>query len=157
MPRNHNPRKCSATTAAGQPCRSWATRDSDPPLCSSHAGRTGAEPGNQNARSHGFYGRAYTAQEVADLVTHAANETLDDEIGTARVALRRILELIRDERHEIEADDYARLAKLAFVGSRTVARLLRDRKALTGDAADGIADFISTALDEISGEFGIDV
>jgi hypothetical protein len=41
-------RPCSQLTAAGEPCRAWAIRGSDPPLCSAHAGRNigaGTPPG----------------------------------------------------------------------------------------------------------------
>ena len=51
---------CSHTTRAGRPCRAWAVHGTDPPACSAHAGRNvgaGARPGNQNARTHSFYGR----------------------------------------------------------------------------------------------------
>lgn len=155
MTANPNARKCGATTATGRACRAWAIRQSDPPLCSAHAGHLGAPHGNTNAMTHGFYARAYTDQEIADLVAHAINESLDDEIGTARVALRRVLELL--EAGQLTADEYAKLAGLAFVGSRTIGRLLRDRRALSGESADGIADFLSSALDEVATELGIDV
>ena len=32
--------RCNARRADGQPCRAWAIRNSDPPLCASHSGRT---------------------------------------------------------------------------------------------------------------------
>jgi hypothetical protein len=129
--------------------------DSEPPTCSSHANKTTKNlPGNSNATTHGFYATAYTAAEVADLVTHAINDSLDDEIATARVALRRVLQHLYDD---LDPREYAKLAALAFIGSRTIGRLMRDRRALSGDAADGIADSISSALDELSTELGIDV
>ena len=36
-----------------------------------------------------------------------------------------------------------------------VARLLRDQRALSGAAADGIAGAIATALDELTSELGV--
>jgi hypothetical protein len=36
-------------------------------------------------------------------------------------------------------------------------RLLRDRRALSGDAADGISGAIAQALDELSSELGTDL
>jgi len=90
--------------------------------------------------------------------------TLDDEIAIARVTLRRILALLSADRvHRMPEGetvpmtpvDYARLAALLLAGARTVARLLRDKRALSGEAADGIAGAIAQALDELSTELGI--
>ena len=58
MPPNPNRRRCTATTKSGAPCRAWAVRDSNPPLCAAHARITtgaGAPAGNQNRRTHGAY------------------------------------------------------------------------------------------------------
>jgi len=87
MPANPNKTRCQQPN-----CRAWAVRGSDPPLCSAHAGRSlgaGAPPGNQNARTHGFYASAITRDELADILTHAADTTLDSEIAITRIALRR--------------------------------------------------------------------
>jgi hypothetical protein len=127
--------------------------DSEPPICSVHTGRTG-QTGNNNAATRGFYGRAYTQQEIADLVAHAIDETLDDEIAVSRVALRRVLQQLHSD---LPPDDYAKLSALAFAGARTVGRLLRDKRALSGEAIDGLTATLSTALDELSTELGIDV
>jgi hypothetical protein len=158
--------KCTAQTAAGQPCRGWAVHDSDPPLCAPHAGLTvgaGAPPGNQNRRTHGFYSRTFERAEIDDLVVFASCETLDDEIACARVALRRVFRLLLagttpgPEPTPLAAPDYLRLVALAFQGTRTVARLLRDRHELGDDDEDGISTFMAQALDELSEEWGIDL
>ena len=54
-------------------------------------------------------------------------------------------------------DDTANLAKLFSIYSQTasrIGRLLRDQRALSGQAADGIAGAIAQALDELSSELG---
>ena len=117
-----------------------------------------------------FYASALEAAELADLVAFAGDLTLDDEIACARIALRRVLAVLSadgappDGHGEAEAAgagltpaEYARLAALAFQGTSTVARLLRDRRALCGDAADGISAAIGQALDELSSEWGIEL
>ena len=165
-------RRCEHQTADG-PCKAWAIRGSDPPRCSAHAGRNagaGAPPGNQNRRTHGFYASALLPEELADLVACSGDMTLDDEIAIARVTLRRILAFLSADRvHrgpeysrapegttvEMTPLDYARLAALSLAGARTVARLLRDKRALSGEAADGISGAISQAIDELSTEWGI--
>jgi hypothetical protein len=106
-------------------------------------------------------------EELADLVACADDLTLDDEIATTRVTLRRILSLITPDVRAVREPpqtnapmtpvDYARLATLALAGARTVARLLRDQRALSGEAADGIAGAIAQALDELGTELGLDL
>ncbi|MEA3376671.1 MAG: hypothetical protein U9R72_10815 [Chloroflexota bacterium] len=61
-------RRCSAARADGRPCRAWAVRGTDPPLCAAHGGtdaRIGAPPGNTNAVKHGHYRRPSTVSRTA--------------------------------------------------------------------------------------------
>ena len=152
-------RHCSHRKPDGTPCRAWAIRGSDPPTCASHARRArgGAPPGNTNAATHGFYSPVLRPDELADLVACADDITLDDEIALARVILRRLAGMLIAPPDALEPADTARLASLALQATRTIARLLRDKRALSGDAADGIAGAISQALDELSSEWGIDL
>lgn len=65
MPRNPDKRLCSATTTGGKPCRKYAMRVSDPPICSTHDGRT-RPPGPQD-RLEGRACSALTARgELCD-------------------------------------------------------------------------------------------
>jgi hypothetical protein len=142
--------------------------DGQPPACTAHARRNvgaGAPRGNQNARTHGFYAAALDPQELADLIAYADDLSLDDEIACARVALRRVLTLLDvsdvsqyDEPTDAQPmtrADFARLMSLALQATRTIARLLRDKHALSGSAADGISGAIGTALDELSTIWGV--
>jgi hypothetical protein len=160
MPESH---KCSYTTRAGAPCRSWAIPGTDPPACSAHAGRNvgaGAPPGNQNRRTHGFYAVALTRQELADLVAYAGDTTLDGEIACARVALRRVLNLLLSagpEGSTLSPQEYGRLVALSLQATRTVARLLCIKRDLGDFAGDGPAALISSVLDELSAEWGVEL
>ena len=49
------------------------------------------------------------------------------------------------------------LVALALQATRTIARLLRDRRAISGESADGISGAIAQALDELSTEWGIEL
>jgi hypothetical protein len=153
------PQKCTQSTRNGNPCRAWAIRGSDPPTCATHAGRTktaGAPLANVNRQAHGFYSAALDPNELADLVAFADDVSLDDEIALARVILRRVTNHLRHPDLEtIDLDNLATLASLVLAGTRTVARLLRDQRALSGDAADGFAGAIAQALDELSTELGL--
>jgi hypothetical protein len=166
MPRPHYQR-CSHPTAAGRPCRAWAVRGSDPPLCSAHAGRNqrqhpggvgaGAPPGNQNHTVHGFYSSALSPAEVADLLAHTGASTLEGEIACARIALRRVLAHLTAAGVGLSPLDYAKLASLAFQGARTVARLVRDNHALGGRSSDELYAIFDQVLDDLSGAWDVDL
>ena len=148
-------RPCSQLTAAGEPCRAWAIRGSDPPLCSAHAGRNvgaGAPLGNQNARTHGFYAAAFTAPEVARLLAGAGGTSLDAEIVCARIALHRILHHLTAVSPDRHPRDYIRFATLVLQGARTVSRLLRDNHALGGTPPGELAAILDRALEELTEE-----
>ncbi len=150
--------KCQATTKSGRPCGAWAVRGSSPPRCSAHLGRNagaGAPKGNQNRRTHGFYGRYYTADELDALQQFAADDSLDSEIGVVRVALRRALRVLQDE--ESDPAMVAALMPLIFAGGRTVARLLRDRRLLSGEDADTIMREMADALEELGADWGVNL
>jgi hypothetical protein len=158
-------RRCSHTTARGQPCRAWALRDSDPPTCSTHARRpfeagpdgartAGAPPGNQNSVTHGFYANALSRQEVADVMKTLGLPTLEPEIACARVALRRVFAFLNNPA-ELSAREQARLVSIAFNGARTVARLLREHYAIVGKPPTELAQAINEALDSLSEEWDI--
>jgi hypothetical protein len=147
-------------------------RDSDPPLCSIHAGRThkpgpgaalGAPQGNANALTHGFYSRILRSDGTGEPREDAECYSLDDEIAITRVALRRILAMLLsgtsagDSPRPLDALDYARLGGLAFQGARTVARLLQVRDGLDAAGGGALAEIINQALDELSAEWGVEL
>jgi hypothetical protein len=150
-------RPCSATTRAGRPCRAWAVRGSDPPRCAAH-GRTAAS-------SQAAYELALCPDELAyptlngEIAYPALNDeltcpALNGEIAIARDMLRRLVEALRDG---TPSGELVQLAQTCFAGTRTVAGLLRDKRALSGGAADGLMGAIGQALDELSTEWGVDL
>jgi hypothetical protein len=78
------------------------------------------------------------------------------EIAAARETVRRLWEEVNSE-PALTPSELARLAPLIFRGTRTVALLLRDQRALTGMAADGIAGAVAQLLDELSSEWNIEL
>ena len=55
---------------------------------------------------------------------------------------------------DLANEDMMKIAGLVMTGARTVARLLRGQRAISGQAADGISGAIGLALDELSSELG---
>lgn len=136
--------RCTATKRDGTPCRAWAIKGTA--ACSAHSpnSHVGAPPGNQNAARHGLYAApaspAGSIQAViADLA--AKQQALSDYIDRC----------IADDT-PIEA--LAHLLALHGQNASRLGRLLRDHRALSGEAADGIAGAIAQALDELSNELG---
>ncbi len=96
----------------------------------------------------GFYGELFTSQEILDMARYAEDPDLDDEIGILKVLIRRVV--------EAEENPSKSLALITrAVGQLT--RSLKARRALSGEAADGLAGAIAAALDEIGNELGLDL
>jgi len=132
-------RRCTATKADGSPCRAWATRGSDPPLCGAHLGRVGAPEGNQNARKHGAYARP--VKEIT---------CIEDAVKDLEYRLTGLTRWLDD------ADLADSLAALSLYRQMVsgYGRLLRDSRAVQGKSAESILDLIATAVDELSTEMG---
>jgi hypothetical protein len=150
---------CSATTKSGRPCRAWAVHYTDPPLCSSHSGRTrgdGVPESNKNRLTHGFYSRYFTLQEVSDLFTSADVPVQPGESTAAQITLRRILAYL-ERNGDIKDEDFQAAVALVFTGTNTVGRFLRNQRCLKGLASEEIAVAIATVLDQISIELGLEL
>lgn len=141
----HRPTRCTSLTAAGDPCKAWAARGTDPPTCAIHAGLTvgaGAPIGNQNRRTHGFYSTNPAAVNVDQIIAGLVNK------------LHRLDQLI-DQNQTVQ--DLTSLISLYAQATSRLSRLLRDRRALSGEAASGVIDAIAAALDELGTIWGLDL
>ena len=119
--------------------------DSD--LCAAHSGRTAT-----NRQTHGFYARAERPLETIDDVI---KDALDKQ-GRLSAILDNTADL--DGAPLDSARDLADLAKLLAIHGQNASRLgrlLRDKRALSGESADGLLSALGTALDEIATELGI--
>ncbi len=143
-------RKCTATTRRGAPCRCWATRGSNPPLCSAHA--AGAAEGQAEA-TPGLYVPVTLPQELTHSLRQA-NLNLDEEIALARLCLLRVAEALKAN-GTLTPEQRIRLASLIFRGASTIARLLRDRQAVSGEPADSLTFALGQAVDEVANELGV--
>ena len=98
----------------------------------------------------GFYSKIFSEDELLDVARLAAagDVSVDEEIGMLRICMRRVLEANIDP---------AKTLQLLSRGAGQLARLMRAKRALSGDAAHGLADAFAKALDELSTELGIDL
>jgi len=147
------PERCTATTARGTRCKAWAMPNTHPPRCAAHGGSTkrpGAPPGNQNALTHGFYARAvHPPTTIADIISDLAEkqDALSNHIDAH----------LSNPDSQPNLTDLVKLFALHGQNASRLGRLLRDQRALSGDAADGIAGAIAQALDELSTELGTEL
>jgi hypothetical protein len=101
-----------------------------------------------------LYGQYYTEEEIDELVEHAVEYDLEDEIAALRIRISRIMKQLEEK---MTTEEYARLTDLQFKGSSTIARLMRAQRAISGEAAEGISGAIGQALDEMANEWRIDL
>ena len=124
-------------------CRAWAMRGEE--LCYAHL------------RKRGLYRRFFTEEEVQEIEEVASSSlrdpagnqlTLDDVIEVLKVLIGRVLD--REE-------DSSKALPLVERGVRSLVSALRAKRALSGEAADGLAAAFAQALDELSTELGIEL
>lgn len=105
--------------------------------------RRGAPRGNKNRQTHGAYAQpTQPITSIEDLVTDAlAKQT-------------RLSAYIESHAEEMDTDAMLKLLALYGQNASRLGRLLRDKRALSGEAANGLMDAIGAALDEIGTELG---
>jgi hypothetical protein len=131
-------RHCTATKRDGTPCRAWAVRGSDPPRCAAHGGRRAAQPKPEDI------------PDTIDLVIH--------DLASKQRKLSDYIEVYTEaDPKNLSVRDLARLFQIHGQNASRIGRLLRDQRALSGEATDGIAGAIAQALDELATELGTDL
>lgn len=116
--------------------------------------RSGTTRG-QRTEETGVYHRLLSDQQVVDWLAYDCNATLGDETASNRIMLQHLL-IYLQQTDDISMPEVVKIAALVFRGARAVTTVLRDEKALSGEAADGIAGAVGRALDELSMELGLE-
>jgi hypothetical protein len=136
-------RRCTKLTKDGKYCRAWALRGSDPPTCAIHAGRVtgqGAPQGNRNAVKHGIY-----AEFDLDGTELPPINGIIQDLVARQVQLSAVIDT---HIHDLSIQDLARLFAIHGQNASRLGRLLRDRKALTGETADRFQQIVDMGVDE---------
>jgi len=106
--------------------------------------RVGSEqPGNQNARKHGFYSRVLSKAEQLEVAEAEGIEGLDGEIAVLRFKLRELL-----EKHPDRID-------LQMQAAGTLARLIHTRYQITPEEKKNLKEAITTVLKEVAIPLGL--
>ena len=141
MAKDRESKKC-----AKPGCRAWAVRGEE--LCYAHL------------RKRGLYRRFFTEEEVQEIEEVASSSlqdpagnqlTLDDVIEVLKVLIFRILE------REKKNHDLGKAIPLMEKAVRSLIAALKAKRALSGEAADGLAAAFAQALDELSTELGVEL
>jgi len=103
----------------------------------------GGQPGNQNARTHGFYSKVLDDAEQLDLEVAEGVQGIDDEIALLRV---KIMQLLANDPYNL---------RLIMDATSTIARLVRVRYNLNKGQGKGVKDAITKVLTELAIPAGI--
>jgi hypothetical protein len=98
--------------------------------------QSGAQPGNRNARKHGFYSKALTGEEKRNLKYASDIEGLDQEIAIFRVKLNSLL----------SAEGANQL--LTIRTAETLARLYHFKTGLTLNDSSKLKEALYSVLEE---------
>lgn len=156
MGRKGTKRPCARTG-----CRAWAERGEL--FCRSHratprpAPTPRAEPEPALTAQLGIYASALTEEErrlfkrMAGAANarqgHSAQADLEPEIWLLRVMSRRLFLALGQD--DVDQDTLRKLATVLYQGIARLAQLLRTRRALSGEAVDGLAGALAQAIDEM--------
>jgi hypothetical protein len=147
--------RCTATTAAQQPCRAWAVQGSDPPLCAAHGGRgkrPGAPNGNANAVTHGAYAHLPARQAAGE-----SGGGIESQIDDLDRRIARLGQYIDEHAADLDPVDLVRLLDLHSKMIGRVTRVRQAQQTLTGDQNAALTAAMNRALDRIGKELKIDL
>jgi hypothetical protein len=80
--------------------------------------------------------------------------SLDEEISLARICLLRVAEAL-EANGGLTVEQRVRLVSLIFRGVSTIARLLRDRQAVSDEDQEGWSAIVDRAMEAAAAELGV--
>ena len=112
----------------------------------------GAQPGNHNALTHGFYSRRFKDLDKQDL--EAINATIESEVAGMRVAARTIFEYADDMKKE-GRDPMDVIKALGIYGKQvtTIAGLLKTQAIANANGIDENARAVIEGLRRLGQDF----
>jgi len=107
--------------------------------------RPGGQPGNQNARTHGFYSKTLDADGQRDYEEARSMEGLEEEIALIRA---KIMGILRHDPNNI---------RLLMIALATLARLLMTHRQIAKDDKEGLKEAITNVLKGLALPLGIGI
>jgi hypothetical protein len=103
--------------------------------------KRGGQPGNQNARKHGFYSRTLTSAQEGELAAATALKGIDREIGIARLKVKGVLTTDPDNTEVLAR------ALSSLTGLLNAKRSLRRRgRVMSQNDWDSLLGFVSSSI-----------
>ena len=103
--------------------------------------KRGGQPGNQNARKHGFYSRTLTSAQEGELAAATALKGIDREIGIARLKVKGVLTTDPDNTEVLAR------ALSSLTGLLNAKRNLRRRgRGMSQNDWDSLLGFVSSSI-----------
>jgi hypothetical protein len=103
----------------------------------------GGQPGNQNARTHGFYSKTLTSEQQQNLEAAAGLDGLDQEIAVLRLKIAAIL--INDPQNY----------NVLMLAMSSLARLLQTNQLLARHDRRKLVEAIRAVLRDIAAPLGV--
>jgi hypothetical protein len=107
--------------------------------------KRGGQPGNQNARKHGFYSTVLTEAEKLEVEDASLVSGLDSEIALLRVKLKELA-----EQHPDRLD-------LHIEAATAIAKLVKTSYQITNEQKRSLKDAVFKVLTEVAVPLGIGV
>jgi hypothetical protein len=106
----------------------------------------GGQPGNQNARKHGYYSRIFNKAERADYYSAGDVQGIDEEIALIRHVIKTVAQF-KDDKH-----------LLVLVRSASVLnKLIRTRQKIQSAQYAGLKDAVGNVVKDVLVPLGIDI
>ena len=107
--------------------------------------RRGAPPGNQNARTHGFYSRVLDEKEQRDYERATEVEGIDSEVALLRVKIQSLI--ARDPEN----------VRLINQVTNTLARLIMTKYSISKTDKQGLKEAIQNVFKDIAFPLGVGI
>lgn len=108
--------------------------------------RRGGQPGNQNARKHGYYSRIFNKAERADYYSAGDVQGIDEEIALIRHIIKSVASF-KDDKHLLV------LVRAASV----LNKLIRTRQKIQSARYDGINTAVANVVRHVLVPMGINI
>src|SRR4030043_2240865 len=106
----------------------------------------GGQPGNKNARKHGYYSRIFNKAERADYYSAGDVQGIDEEIALMRHVIKTAASF-KDEKH----------LTLLVRAANALNKLVRTRQKIQSGRYDGLKDAVDNVVRDVLVPFGISI
>ena len=108
--------------------------------------KRGGQPGNKNARKHGYYSKIFNEAERADYLSAGDVQGIDEEIALMRHVIKTTASF-KDEKHLL----------ILVRAANALNKLVRTRQKIHSGRYDGLKDAIDNVVRDVLVPLGINI